>query len=187
MASSYDPFNIDVFGWDEILGEQTRGGQDPAAYLSGEDILGAVFNPQANPNFKAALARKAALSRPSTMNQPPNKAREFQFPLTQYGTPGQTVTVSATPQVHFRSEKLVINEIGSSTNGYGTTITGVTVGQRNQMPTTSGGMLSASFINTALGNGIKWDTCQPALSISVTLSFLQTCTWYCTIFGRAVL
>ena len=66
-------------------------------------------------------------------------------------------------------------------------ITGASIGQKNQMPTTTGGMLSASFINTALGNGIKWDTCQPALTISITLSFLQTCTWYGTLFGKTVL
>lgn len=183
-----NPYDLDVLGdWEEIVGEQTRGGQDASPGLSPSDVLGTLFNAASNPQFKAALARKAAMSRPAAQSQPAVKARDWQLPMTQYGTVGQTVTVTAAPQCLFRPEKLMVTEIGSSTNGYGSTITGASIGQKNQMPTTTGGMLSASFINTTLGNGIKWDTCQPALTISITLSFLQTCTWYGTLFGKAVL
>ena len=43
------------------------------------------------------------------------------------------------------------------------------------------------FSQAALGNGVKWDTCDKALTISVTVSFIQQCTFYMTVFGKAVL
>lgn len=38
-----------------------------------------------------------------------------------------------------------------------------------------------------LGKGIKWDTIQPAMDISVTVSFVQSATFDFTIFGKAIL
>lgn len=173
--------------WTEVLGEQLRGGQsemvlgDPAV----AEVLGDIV--RNNPAFRSAVAKRIAGSRPVVKNVAPVKARDFTVPFTAYGTVGQSVTVTATPQCLFRPEKLIVNEIGSSTNGYGSTITGASVGQKNQMATNSGGLLSAGFLPTALGNGIRWDTCQPALTISITVSFLQTCTWYGALSGKAVL
>lgn len=174
--------------WTEIVGELIRGGRDE---VTGSDydvaqVLGALAksNPAA---FSAAIQGRVAKSRPVVHNVAPVKARDWAMPFTVYGTIGQSVTTTATPQCLFRAEKLVVNEIGSSTNGNGTTITSMLVGQKNQLPTTTGGISSSAFLQNSLGNGIKFDTCQPALTISFTVSFLQTCTWQGTLFGKAVL
>lgn len=179
---------MDIFGqdWDEIVGEQTRGGQDAmAGAADAMEVLGELFNK--NPAFKAQFAKRLANSRPAIQKVPPVKARDWAMPFTVYGTIGQSSTVTGTPQCLFRPEKLIVNEIGASTNGFGTTITQMLVGQKNQLPTTTGGLTSAAFLSTALGNGIKFDTCQPALTITFQISFLQTCTWQGVLFGKAVL
>lgn len=172
--------------WTEIVGELIRGGgADAMGGPSAAEVLGEVF--RGNPAAKAAFAARFSKSRPMVANVAPNKARAWMMPFTVYGTIGQSVNVTATPQCLFRAEKLVVNEIGSSTNGFGTTITQALVGQKNQLPTTTGGISSTAFLQNSLGNGIQWDTCQPALTITFQVSFLQTCTWQATLFGRAVL
>lgn len=40
---------------------------------------------------------------------------------------------------------------------------------------------------STLGNGICWNTCEPALNISFQVSFMPTCTFSSTIFGKAIL
>lgn len=177
--------NDDLVGdWEEILGEQPRGGQDDMLGDTAE-ILGQAFNQ--NPALKQALAKRLAGSRPAVQRVAPVKARDWVIPFTVYGTTGTQTTVTATPQCLFRAEKLVVNEIGSSTNGFGTTITQMLVGQKNQLPTTTGGVSSSAFLQSSLGNGIKFDTCQPALTVTFQVSFLQTCTWQGSLFGKAVL
>lgn len=187
--SRYDDENAltNAGDWTEIVGEQTRGGQDAMMGDGGPsaaEILGELFN--RNPAFKQQVAKRVAMSRPVVRNVAPVKARDWAMSFTAYGTVGQTVTVTQQPQVLFRAEKLIVQEIGSSTNGIGSTITSMLVGQKNQLPVGSSGIPAAAFASGALGNGIKFDTCQPALSISFTISFLQTCTWIGTLFGKAV-
>lgn len=188
MSNYDDDDNVNM--WEEIVGEQVRGGQSLEQLMGGggpsaAEILGAAF--KNNPAFAAAVAQRVARSRPVVKNVAPVKARDWVMPFTIYGAVGTTGTVTATPQCLFRAEKLVINEIGSSTNGFGTSITQMLVGQKNQLPTTTGGVSSSAFLQSSLGNGIKFDTCQPALTITFQISFLQTCTWQGSLFGKAVL
>lgn len=173
--------------WTEIIGEIIRGGQDSVTgeSPSAAQVLGALM--ASNPEYAKSIAGRVAKSRPVVHNVAPVKARDWMMPFTVYGTVGQTQTITATPQCLFRAEKLTVNEIGSSTNGFGTTITQMLVGQKNQLPTTTGGVTSSAFLQNSLGNGIKFDTCQPALTITFQVSFLQTCTWQGTLFGKAVL
>ena len=56
-----------------------------------------------------------------------------------------------------------------------------------QRPATGDGSLTLFFSNGALGNGIKWDTCQQALSISITISFIAACTFDMVVLERPCL
>lgn len=39
----------------------------------------------------------------------------------------------------------------------------------------------------ALGSGIKWDTCDSAITINMNVNFVTTATFTGTLFGKAVL
>ncbi len=176
-------------GWSEIdgIGEMVRGGQlssvlgaPPANY----DVLGAAL--AQSPAYQQMLATRAAAGRPIMHKQPLRMARDWDFPLGPVsGSAGTSTTISIQPQAYFRVEKLMATDT-ASTAGLGTAITQILVGQRLQRPATGGGTLSLFYANTALGNGIRWDTCQPAFSISLTISFVSQCTFYGNLFGKAV-
>ena len=116
----------------------------------------------------------------------PMEQREWQLDLGPASAPaGEQLTFYSQPQFHFRTEKVMATD---SVGGTGTRILSVQVGHRLQRPAGGGqGALTAFFAQTALGNGQLWDTCQPALQISMTVSFVQACTFDCTIFGSAVI
>ena len=42
------------------------------------------------------------------------------------------------------------------------------------------------FGSDTLGDGIRWDTCQPAQTINVQISFVQTCTFSMSLFGKTI-
>lgn len=98
------------------------------------------------------------------------------------GASGAVVTVTASPQVWFRGEKVMATDTGTPP-GTGTRIMQLLVGQRIQRPTASGSSLVAFFGPMALGNGIRWDPCEPAQTISITVSFVQACTFEMSVFG----
>lgn len=180
-------------GWPEIVGEQMRGGVPQ--YDSLAPILGA--NPQfayellgemleKSPAFRNYANQRAAASRPMIHKIPLQKARDWNIDFgPAYGTAGSTTTLVNNPQCLFRGEKVMATDTGS-TAGYGTTISQVLIGQKLQKPAGTGSTLTFFFANNALGNGIKWDTCKEALTISVTVNFLQSCTFYMTVWGKAV-
>ena len=60
------------------------------------------------------------------------------------------------------------------------------IGNRLQRPATGGGTRSDFFGVNSLGNGIRWDTCQQALSIAITVSFITATTWDAVVFGKAI-
>jgi hypothetical protein len=174
-------------GWTEIVGEQLRGG----ATVSGVsphfavEVLGELVSQ--SPAFKQYIDRRAAASRPVLTKTPANKARDWQIDFgPTSGLAGTTTTLINNPQVLFRGEKVMATDSGS-TAGLGTRIAAIFIGQKSQRPANAGSTLTAFFANNALGNGIKWDTCEKALSISITVSFVQSCTFDMTVFGKAVL
>ena len=180
------------YDWPEIVGEQTRGGTPSSNSLTpvlgaeqAFDILGELM--AKSPAFAQYAQKRAAASRPMLTRQPLQKARDWQIDFGPVsGTVGQITTVVQPPQCLFRAEKVMATD--TSTNaGYGTAITSIFVGQKNQRPANSGATLTAFFANNSLGNGIKWDTCKEALSISIGVSFIAQCTFYMTVFGKAVL
>jgi hypothetical protein len=103
-----------------------------------------------------------------------------------FGQAGTQQVLTAQVQCLFRGEKLMATDTGS-TPGRGTRIMQFVVGQKIQRPTASGSTLVDFFSPVALGNGIRWDTCQPGVTISVTVSFVESCTFDMTVFGKAVI
>jgi len=177
--------------WTEIVGEQSRGGQYHGDSLTpvmgasgGYDVLGEML--QNSPAFQQFVAKRAAGSRPITHKVPLQKARDWDLSFGPVsGSAGTTTIITVAPQCLFRGEKVMATDTASPA-GTGTRITQVLIGQRLQRPASGGGSLTLFFSNGALGNGIKWDTCQQALSISVTVSFVAACTFDMTVFGKAV-
>ena len=189
MSESYAIMGDD--GWTEIVGEQTRGGTAPMNSLTpvlgdGYDVMGLVEQLQRSPTFNQYAAKRAAASRPITHRQPLQRARDWDLSFGPVsGAASTTTVITVAPQCLFRGEKLIATDTGSPV-GTGTRITQVLIGQRLQRPATGGGSLTLFFGAGALGNGIKWDTCQQALSIAMTVSFIQACTFDATVFGKAV-
>jgi hypothetical protein len=176
-------------GWTEIVGEQLRGGStvagDEAAHILGELV-------KRSPAFAAYASKRLAASRPMLAKTPLNKARDWQIDFGPvFGEANTTTTITQNPQVLFRGEKVMAtdsgNFAGTGNPGTGTRIQAIFVGQKSQRPANAGSTLTSFFANNALGNGIKWDTCEKALSISITVQFVNACTFDMTVFGKAVL
>jgi hypothetical protein len=78
--------------------------------------------------------------------------------------------------------------------GYGTNVTGVFVGDKNQLPVGSGasgsGIPTYTYLQNSLGNGVEWDTCQPAITIQIQVTDLGVTpggsTWSGALFGKTV-
>ena len=118
---------------------------------------------------------------------PLEKAREWQVDFGPvFGAAGTTTTITIAPQCLFQGEKLIATDT-SSPPGNGTRVGTILVGQRLQRPVGSGYTLTAMFAPNALGNGVRWDTCEKALTISVQVSFVVACTFDMSVFGKAVL
>ena len=180
-------------GWTEIVGEQYRGGGGTTNSLSpvlgGIDayqILGELM--QQSPAFAQYAQKRAAASRPMTHKVPLQKVRDWQLDFGPVsGSAATTTTITVAPQCLFRGEKVMATDIGPNGAGFNTRVQNILIGQKLQRPTGTGGTLTAFFANNALGNGIKWDTCEKALSISITISFILQSTFEMTVFGKAVL
>lgn len=82
--------------------------------------------------------------------------------------PGEVVTLQVQPQILFRSEKIVAT--GEIDDVY---IQGAFVGQRSQLPTFQHPIALSAFKPEAVGNGMKFDTCDPALFITFQLQNLS--------------
>jgi hypothetical protein len=102
-----------------------------------------------------------------------------------FGAAGSTTTLSVQPQCLFRVEKVIATDTGSPA-GSATRIMQFMVGNRLQRPSSSGSTTVQFFGPGVLGNGMRWDTCQQGLSISVQVSFVQDATFDMSLFGRAV-
>lgn len=183
------------YDWEDIVGETVRGGGGDR-YSLGEalDVLGATVNPQANPAFAATIAHNAANNRPVMRKMPLVKVRQLTLGLgSTYIRPNATSTVSVTPQCFFRAEKLIATD-NATTAGFGTMVTGVFVGDKNQLPVGNGsgqnGIPTFTYAQNSLGNGVEWDTCQPAITIAISITDLGVTsggsTWTGALFGKTV-
>lgn len=173
-------------GFQEICGENIRGGQQIVGAQDAYQILGELM--AQSPAMKNYVQKRALANRPMVQQVPLAKARDWQIDFGPVsGTAGTQTTVVVNPQVLFRGEKMMATDTGANAAGFNTRIGAIFVGQKSQRPANSGATLTAFFANNSLGNGIKWDTCDKALSISLTISFITTSTFDATVFGKAVL
>lgn len=173
-------------GWTEIVGEQARGGRGTS--IDGDlamEILGELSSK--SPAFRAYAEKRAAASRPMVQKVPLQKARDWQIDFGPVCSgAGTTTTISQNPQCLFRAEKVMATDTASPA-GTGTRIQQIFVGNKLQRPANAGATLTVFFANNALGNGVRWDTCEKALSIAITVSFVSACTFDMTVFGKAVM
>lgn len=174
-----------TLSWQDIVGEQTRGGHTVGLTPeSSFEILGELV--QRSPAMANYAAQRVAASRPIMKSTPLKKARDWQIDFGPVsGAAGTTTTLTQTLQTYFRGEKVMATDSGSPA-GSQTRIQTILVGQKLQRPLGTGGTLTSFFANNALGNGIHWDTCQPGLTISIGVSFISAVTLDLTVFGKAV-
>jgi hypothetical protein len=184
---TYDLLGINQGPWEDIVGEQTRYGNVVGGDVA-YDLLGELA--AKSPAFKQYAAKRIASSRPIVSQHPLSMGRDWQidFGPVYAATAGYVTTLTITPQVLFRGEKVMATDLGPNAAGYNTRVTQIFVGQKSQRPANAGATLTAFFANNALGNGIRWDSCERGLSISVTVSFVAAnATFDMTVFGKAVL
>jgi hypothetical protein len=157
--------------WDDMLRENGLGPGDSALEKRAADLV--------------------AQSRPILQREKrPMELRDWELEFGPASAPaGQVVDFISTPQCLFRGEKVMATD-SATPAGSGTRIMQIAIGQRIQKPGNSGrsgaGTLTQFFAQTALANATLWDTCQPSLFITVTVSFIQACTFDMSVFGRAV-
>lgn len=112
--------------------------------------------------------------------------RQWDLPFgPAFGAAGTSTVITVSPQCLFRVEKVLATDTGSPP-GTATRIMQFLVGQRMQRPSANGSTLAMFFGPGTLGNGVRWDTCQQGLSISVTVSFVQAATFDMTVIGSSV-
>ena len=175
-------------GFIDMLGEQTRGGGQIS--LSGDQAVELLGEMAAkSPALNNYLQQRVANASVALRQRPINRWRDWYVTFGPVsGTASTITTVTKSPQVHFRGEKVMATDDGGSKSaGYNTRVGVIQIGQQNQSPVGSDSTLTYFFANGSLGNGVKWDTCEKALSISVTVSFVTTSTFEMTVFGKAAL
>lgn len=149
-------------GFDDLVGEMTRGGNpqtDSLSVLGAEGayhLLGEMV--QRSPQMAAFVQQRILNAKPMVRRSPIDRARDWDFPLGPVsGSAGTTTTITIQPQTLFRVEKIMATDVGALTSGYNTSVTQVIIGNKLQRPATTGGTLTLFFANNALGNGVKWD------------------------------
>lgn len=182
----------------ELMGEQLRGGQPQA--VVGDDLgrsyvlLGEAVAAR-NPQALAVAQRRVAASRAVVQHKPMAEAYDYTIDFgPASGAAATTCTLSFIPQMHFRAEKVMCTDTGSisglngttSQAGYGTQINSIFIGADFQKAANTGGTLTAFYAQNALGNGVKWRTCKAALTMSVTVSYINLCTFYMSVFGKVL-
>lgn len=185
--------------WDEIVGEESapsladalRDALNESAHGSEEneeDVVGEVVSP-ITPSGDDYLARRAAAASGVVVTRKRrNASRDWQLDFGPvWGPAGETTTITIRPQCLFRGEKIMATDT-APTPGLGTRIVAVTVGQKLQRPAgaANGGTLSTFFGANSLANGILFDTAKEWSTVAVTVSFVQTCTFEMSVFGKAV-
>lgn len=97
------------------------------------------------------------------------------------GKAGEVATISTVPGL-FRGQKIIATDTADPP-GSGTLIGALFVGRKSQRPMNSRTPTS-HFSVSSLTRGIKMDTCEEALTISMEVVYLVDCTFSATIFGK---
>ncbi len=199
------PYNVygqpgyNVYGHQEIVGHPGYGQAmvpSPPAFVGAglEQIIGAILNPasaqgaMADPAAHAALMQRMAGAQPMLQQVQPTAWRKWSTGLGPVRVAaGGTGTVTITPQLLFKVKKLYLtdqNDAGVGA-GYASSVTGITVGQSNQLPNNTQ-MPTWAFGPGTLENAVDWDTCQGAYTMTLTFSATYACTITGALFGLAV-
>jgi len=181
--------DIDIYG----LHGRSRTTEDEEI-MGNDEILGAVMEIlgagtstgklQSNPAFSQALARRVAARAPMTKSVQPTKKRRWPIAFGPTAVPpSTTITATANPQVLYRGEKLI--NTGDTTNLF---ISSLFVGNQQQLPSLGNPISVIAFGAGVLDNEMLFDTCQPALAITIQVQNLGTLTqtWSMTLFGHIV-
>lgn len=100
------------------------------------------------------------------------------------GNPGDRLRLVLKPQTYFRVDKIMATDT-SENPGRGTRVMGAYVGNVLQRPAPpSSGTLTLFFAQDALGNSVRWMTCEPSLEIAVEISFDVACTFDLSLYGQ---
>lgn len=100
------------------------------------------------------------------------------------GVAGERRRLVLRPQVYFRVDKIMATDT-ADIPGRGTRVLGAYVGNILQRPAPpSSGTLTLFFAQTALGNGVRWDTCAPSLEIAVEVAFDVPCVFDLSLYGQ---
>ena len=190
----YGPLSDDQY----VLGDGDYGtsvgqGQGPGL----DEIIGALLNPanagaaQAlqNPAVRQALAQRVAARQPVIRRVPPTQWRKWVTGLGPlYIAAGGTGTITIQPQLLFKVKKIYLTDVSTGTGvaaGYASSVTGITVGQQNQLPNNTV-IPTWSFGIGALENAVDFDTCQGAYTMTLTFSTIAACTITGSLWGLAI-
>lgn len=178
--AGFDVVGYDVLGDDDVMGN--------------DDVLGA-----AAPRGGLARARWAQQLRAGAPGAP--AIAEMMLPLGfgsyTFTAGGPTaITLTATPQLAFRGERLIISSVASDKNGSPDvnalfTIDDLKVGQRSQLVSASA-LPASAFSAVAFGVRLAVDPCAPGILISLKISYIgptlgegETATVTAVLLGRS--
>jgi len=180
--------SYDVLGYD-VLGDDVEG----------EDMLGSPFDVVGARRASSGLrnARWAQQLRQGAPGAP--AISEMLLPLglgTVTFTASQTTaTLTATPQLAFRGERIVLSAVAGQTFTGNTldaiSVGDIKVGQRSQLVSAQN-LPGSAFAATSFGVRVATDPCAPGILITVAVSYIgpalgegQTFTCSGVIFGRS--
>lgn len=152
-----------------------------------QEILGVQASSQriqGSPAFNSALARRVAARAPMLKTVQPTKKRRWPIAFGPVAVPpSTTITAVANPQVFYRGEKLI--NTGDTTNLF---ISSLFVGNQQQLPSLGNPISVIAFSPQVLDNEMLFDTCQPALNVTIQVQNLGTTTqtWSMCLFGHIV-
>ena len=180
---------FDVVGYD-VLGDDMLGDD-----MMGDDMLGAAKSGRGG----LARARWAQQLRAGAPGAP--AIAEMMLPLGfgsfTFVAGGPTaITLTATPQLAFRGERLIISSTATNTPGGADanslfTVDDLKVGQRSQLVSASA-LPASAFSAVAFGVRLAVDPCAPGILISLKISYIgpalagtDTATVTAVVLGRS--
>ena len=182
---------LDVVGADSLRGGYREGQHLLGARGDAYAVLGELM--EKSPALKQYVEKRIGASRPVIHKTGYTKAQDWQIDFGPvFGTAGSSTTIAVNPQCLFRGEKVMatdsndLTSAGAAQSGTGTRVGAIFVGNQLQRPAATR-TLTAFFAPNALGNGIKWATCQKGLLITIDVFFITACTFDMTVYGKAVL
>ena len=192
---------LEIVSGDDVVGESLRGGNQGYNSLrpdlvggeqSAYQVLGELMTK--SPALKQYVEKRIGASRPVVHKVGYTKAQDWQIDFGPvFGSAGTSTTIAVNPQCLFRGEKVTATDSGaiggpsaSNPAGTGTRVGAIFVGNQLQRPAATK-TLTAFFAPNALGNGVKWATCQKGLLITIDVFFITSCTFDMTVYGKAVL